>query len=88
MRIVVYMFFDAERQSLLFQHHTECDVERFVFVGEVRVVSVFHKTACVGLVQIDVDVIFHKIVVQVVQHKEFTRHIDHRAYFAFFGQER
>ena len=86
-RIVVQMFLDTERQPLLFQHQAERNVERFVLVGEVGVVGVFHKSASKLFVQIDIYLSFHEIGVQIVQQEEFARHIDHGACFAVFGSE-
>ena len=81
------MFFNFENEVLLFEHHTQRDVECFVGIGKLWVVGVFDKASLIFLVEFRIDMSFDKIFIQIVQQEELSGHVYHGAELAFFGNE-
>ena len=77
------MLFDFENERLLFKHHADSNVKSFVLIGKIRVESIFYESTGILFIFINIDKFFNEVGIKVFEVKEFTRHINHRALFAF-----
>ena len=79
------VLFDFENERLLFKHHADSNVKSFVLIGKIRVESIFNESTCIFFIFIDIYGFFDEIGIEVFDNEEFTRHVHHRALFAFIG---
>ena len=78
------MFFDLEDLALLFKHHADRDIERLISIGQLRIIRILHKTACILPIGLGIHIRCHEIGIEILQHEELTGTIDHRLPFARF----
>ena len=88
----MHVLLNLEHLVLLLHLHTQADVETFsgssCFVVifsvdvELRVVGILHPSPLIVLIHVDIDTLRHETLVELVEHIEFARKVDHRTRLA------
>ncbi len=88
-RIVVHMLLHFEGSARLLHAHAHVHVQVLGLVGgclvplavdgELRVVGILHPAAFILLVEIDIDKVFHKVLVEVLELEVLAGEVDHGA---------
>ena len=77
------VFFTFEEFAFSFEHNDEFDVEAHVLVGFCGVEGILYEFACVGCVEVDVDIVFDPLLVKVFDWCEASLSVDHGHLLSF-----
>ena len=80
------MLLGLEQTSICFHLQTQMQVERFIFVRQIRVVGVLNETSGIPAIEFVVDVGGIPCLVQVLHFPIFTGEIDHRTRTVVLGE--
>ena len=83
MRIIVHMLLNLECLVGLLHHHADLHIKCFVFVCLGRIISILHELAFPLAIQIHIDFLCHKLLIQLLKLIELSCQIDHRTKFTF-----
>ena len=83
----MHMLLYLEHAVRRLQHHADTDIQRLIFVGQRGVVSVLHKPSLPWAIRLCINMLRNKLLVQILQQEELSRHVHHRALLPFLRQE-
>ena len=78
------VFFDFVCFIFEFQHHRNINIQSRVFIGQIFIVIIFNESAGIFFVSIDINEVFYKIFIQILNSKKSAAQVNHRTLISIF----